>query len=160
VKIQVLWFGRRSPSVFDDQIETYRRRIERRWPAEDRVLRPVPGGRDDDPRRVLREEARALAKHLGDGWMLAVLDEHGRQCTSDAFAERLRDLEDRGTPGVAFVVGSDLGLDRELVSGARWKLSLGAMTLPHRIARLVLWEQLFRATHILGGGRYHRQNVQ
>jgi 23S rRNA (pseudouridine1915-N3)-methyltransferase len=39
------------------------------------------------------------------------------------------------------------------------KLSLSPLTLPHQIARLVLWEQLFRATHILGGGAYHRSGV-
>ena len=40
------------------------------------------------------------------------------------------------------------------------RLSLGPMTLPHLLARLTLWEQLFRATHILGGGAYHRVSVQ
>ncbi len=58
------------------------------------------------------------------------------------------------------MVGSDLGLDPELVRTADRVVSLGSLTLPHRIARLVLWEQLFRATHILSGGRYHRLGVQ
>jgi 23S rRNA (pseudouridine1915-N3)-methyltransferase len=89
-----------------------------------------------------------------------VLDEGGKRCTSTGFARRLADHEERSTPGLDFVVGSDLGLDRELVGRATWVLSLSRMTLPHPLARLVLWEQLFRATHILGGGGYHRSNVQ
>jgi 23S rRNA (pseudouridine1915-N3)-methyltransferase len=61
---------------------------------------------------------------------------------------------------VAFVVGSDLGLDPGLARTADRVVSLGPLTLPHRIARLVLWEQIFRATSILAGGRYHRLGVQ
>ena len=80
--------------------------------------------------------------------------------TSEAFAHRLRGFEERSTPAVDFVIGSDLGLDRDLTARADWSVSLSPMTLPHQLARLLLWEQLFRATHILGGGGYHRSNVQ
>lgn len=159
MRIRVLWFGKRH-QVFDEQVETYRGRVGRRWPAEDRMLRPVAGGRDRDPGRVLREEAAAVADILDPSRALVVLDERGRRTTSEDFARRLADFEDRSTPGLDLVIGSDLGLDRDLVRRADWSLSLSRMTLPHTIARLVLWEQLFRATHILGGGRYHRSNVQ
>jgi 23S rRNA (pseudouridine1915-N3)-methyltransferase len=160
VKIRVLWFGRRSAASFDGQVETYRRRVNRRWPAEDRVLKPVAGGRDTDPLRVLREEARIVASLRDPNRPLIVLDEAGARCTSEDLAHRLRQLEERSTPGLDMIIGSDLGLDRQLVGDAAWTLSLSPMTLPHQLARLVLWEQLFRATHILGGGGYHRSNVQ
>ena len=61
---------------------------------------------------------------------------------------------------MVFAIGSDLGLDRALVEGADEQLSLSAMTLPHLLARLLVWEQLFRSTQILGGGAYHRVGVQ
>ncbi len=159
MKTRVLWFGRRGAGGFDSQVETYRRRVQQRWPAEDRVLRPVSGGRDDDPHKVLREEARLIDRALEPGWRLVVLDEAGRRLTSEGFARLLRDSEERSTPGLDFVIGSDLGIDREFSDRANVKLSLSPMTLPHQIARLVLWEQLFRATHILGGGGYHRSDV-
>jgi 23S rRNA (pseudouridine1915-N3)-methyltransferase len=159
VKLRVFWFGKRH-RVFDEQVETYRRRVGRRWPAEDRMLRPVSGGRDRDPGRALREEAAAVIGMLEPHHILVVLDELGRHSTSEDFARRLADFEDRSTPGLDLVIGSDLGLDRDLVRRAAWCVSLSSMTLPHTIARLVLWEQLFRATHILGGGGYHRSNVQ
>ncbi len=159
MRVRVLWFGRRGAGAFDEQIETYRRRVQQRWPAEDRVLKPVSGGRSDDPRRVLREEARALERALEPGWTLVVLDEGGRRLTSETFARMLREWEDRSTSGLDFVIGSDLGLDRDFAARAVVRLSLSPMTLPHQVARLVVWEQLFRATHILGGGGYHRPNV-
>lgn len=160
MKIRVLWFGRSGSGPWHEEIARYRRTVDRRWPTEDRALRPVSGGRDDDPRRILREEARVLERALEPAAVLAVLDEGGRAMTSEAFAAWLADLEDRAAPGVDLVVGSDLGLDPDIARRAGLVLSLSAMTLPHRLARLLLWEQLFRATHILGGGGYHRPNVQ
>lgn len=159
MKIRVHWFGRRGQGAWDEQVETYRRRVQRRWPAEDRALKPFTGGRSDDPRRVLRKEAQVIRRSLEPGWPFVVLDEKGRQATSEDFARRLADFEDRSTPGLDFVVGSDLGLARELTEGASLVLSLSPMTLPHPIARLLVWEQLFRATHILGGGGYHRSDA-
>ena len=139
---------------------TYRARVARRWPAEDVPVRPAAGGRDSDPARVLAIEAERIRKHLPAGWQTVALDESGERLTSAAFAGRLGELEGRGVAGVAFVVGSDLGLDRELAQDAVFRLSLSDMTLPHLVARLVFWEQLFRATAILGGGGYHRDIVQ
>ena len=159
MKLRVLWFGRRDPAI-DEQVETYRRRVRRRWPAEDRALKPLAGGRGADPHRALREEARSLGKLIGGDRLLVVLDERGQSVTSEAFAHRLRGFEERSASAVDFVIGSDLGIDGDLVARADWSVSLSPMTLPHQLARLLLWEQLFRATHILGGGGYHRSNVQ
>jgi 23S rRNA (pseudouridine1915-N3)-methyltransferase len=141
-------------------VETFRGRIARRWPAEDRALRPVAGGRTGDPHRILREEARLVSRALEAPRRLVALDEAGHQLSSVGFAGWLADGEERSVAGVDFVIGSDLGLDAGLCDRADLVLSLGVMTLPHQLARIVLWEQVFRATHILGGGAYHRPKVQ
>jgi 23S rRNA (pseudouridine1915-N3)-methyltransferase len=160
VKVRVAWLGRPAASPYEREIETYRKRVHRRWPAEDRPLRPSAGGRRKDPERALRLEADQLLRQLEPGWRLVVLDERGPAHTSEAFAKRLQKHADRGVEGLLFVIGSDLGLERDLVSRADERLSLSPMTLPHLLARLLLWEQLFRATSILGGGAYHRVSVQ
>ena len=160
MKIRVAWLGRVAASPYEAQVETYRKRVQRRWPCEDAALRPVAGGREKDPERVLRLEAEALLRQHEQGWKMVALDERGRGRSSEAFARWLAGLQDQGVAGVFFVVGSDLGLHSSVVEGADETLSLSAMTLPHRLARLVLWEQLFRATQILSGGAYHRICVQ
>lgn len=160
MKVRVAWLGRPTASPYEREVETYRKRVHRRWPAEDRPLRASGGGRDKDPERVLRLEAEVLIRHLEPGWRLVVLDERGQTCTSETFAKRLQKCADRGLDGILFAIGSDLGLDKELVARADEKLSLGPMTLPHLLARLLLWEQLFRAANMLGGGAYHRGSVQ
>lgn len=160
MKVRVVWLGRPTASPYEREVETYRKRVHRRWPAEDRPLRAAAGGRDKDPERALRLEADTLVRHLEPGWRLVALDEHGQTLTSDAFAKRLQKQADQGVEGILFAIGSDLGLDKELVARADEKLSLGSMTLPHLLARLLLWEQLFRAANMLGGGAYHRVSVQ
>jgi 23S rRNA (pseudouridine1915-N3)-methyltransferase len=160
VKLRVLWLGRPQASPFEAEVESYRRRVSRRLPAIDTPLRPAAGGRDRDPRRALRLEAEELERCREPGWRVVALDERGRAFDSEGLARWLDALAGRGTAGVLFALGSDLGLDPEFRSQADERLSLGALTLPHAIARLVLWEQLYRATQILGGGAYHRVGVQ
>ncbi len=161
MKVRVVWFGRPgSDRNADRQAEIYRRRVDHHWLAEDRPLRPVAGGRGADPHRVLREEARIVERALEENRRFVALDEAGRQLTSEGFARWLADHEERSVPGLDFVIGSDLGLDAGLRARADLVLSVSAMTLPHQLARIILWEQLFRATHIVTGGGYHRPKVQ
>jgi 23S rRNA (pseudouridine1915-N3)-methyltransferase len=160
VKVRVAWLGRRKASPYESEIETYRKRVHRRWPAEDRVLRSSAGGRDKDPERVLRLETEILLRQLESGWRLVALDERGQTHTSEGFAAHLQKLADGGVDGVLFVIGSDLGLHQDLLERADERLCLSPMTLPHLLARLLLWEQLFRAANMLGGGAYHRVGVQ
>jgi 23S rRNA (pseudouridine1915-N3)-methyltransferase len=160
VKLKVLWFGRPAASPYEEQVAIYRRRVSHRWQASDVALRPVAGGRAEDPQRVLRREAEAILSHRDPSWPLLVLDERGTARDSQAFARWLAGFEDGGLPGLTFVVGSDLGLHADVVAEANHRISLSAMTLPHQVARLVLWEQLYRSTSILTGGAYHRVCVQ
>jgi 23S rRNA (pseudouridine1915-N3)-methyltransferase len=157
VKLRVIWFGRPAASPYEAEVATYRRRVCRRWPAEDLPLKPARAGRDADPHRAVAAEAGAARRVVPTGWKLVALEETGRQLDSEAFAGWLENVEAAGREGLALVLGSDLGLDPELAASADLRLSLSAMTLPHLLARLLLWEQIYRASDILIGGAYHRR---
>jgi 23S rRNA (pseudouridine1915-N3)-methyltransferase len=104
---------------------------------------------------VLERERRRIEPHL-DGAVVACLDRSGRQFSSEELAAWLSDREERPPQRTAFVIGGSCGLDAVLVRRADLVLSFGAMTLPHQLARVVLVEQLYRATTILRGEPYHR----
>jgi 23S rRNA (pseudouridine1915-N3)-methyltransferase len=104
---------------------------------------------------VLQRERRAIEPHLGACRVVA-LDRTGRARTSEELAERLREWEEVPPQRTALVIGGAEGLHPDLVAGAAETLSLGSATLPHQLARVVLAEQLYRATTILRGEPYHR----
>jgi 23S rRNA (pseudouridine1915-N3)-methyltransferase len=102
-----------------------------------------------------REEGSALATHLGDK-VLILLDETGKNPTSEVFAARLGSLRDVGRREILFAIGGPDGHDPDLKASAEFTLSFGAATWPHQIVRIMLAEQLYRAATILSGHPYHR----
>ena len=101
------------------------------------------------------EATRLLAKSDADAVVIA-LDEHGRNPNSLKFADMIAGHRDEGAPAMAFLIGGPDGHGEAVLRGARETISLGAMTLPHGLARVVLLEQLYRAATILSGHPYHR----
>jgi 23S rRNA (pseudouridine1915-N3)-methyltransferase len=84
-----------------------------------------------------------------------LLDSRGRQMTSEALAQWIAARRDEGTQHVVFAIGPADGWSDEARSRAQFLLSLGQMTLAHALARLVMAEQIYRATAILAGHPYH-----
>jgi 23S rRNA (pseudouridine1915-N3)-methyltransferase len=151
--ILVLWVGRRPPAALEELCQEYRGRLGRTLAVEEVRVRPVEG-RDHDPQRARSREAAEILRHVQPGDALVALDERGKQRTSEELSVWLGERLERGR--LAFAIGSDLGLGEEVRSRAGELLSLSRLTLPHQLARLVLLEQLYRATDILAGGAYHR----
>jgi len=86
---------------------------------------------------------------------LVLLDSRGKQFTSELFAEWLGKLRDQGQQNVVFAIGPADGWSEEVRKRASLLLSLGSLTLPHELARVVISEQLYRAFTILSGHPYH-----
>jgi 23S rRNA (pseudouridine1915-N3)-methyltransferase len=102
------------------------------------------------------EEAKALGAALPEG-IRVVLDEHGKSISSQAFAVQLGRWRDDGRPAVSFVIGGADGHGREMLQSADLTLSFSPLTWPHQMVRIMLAEQLYRATTILSGHPYHRE---
>lgn len=101
-------------------------------------------------------EAAALLGKIPAGHKLICLDETGGALTSESFARLIASYRDEGAQGLSFVIGGADGLGADLLAKADKVLSLGHMTLPHGLARIVLAEQIYRAATILAGHPYHR----
>ncbi len=108
------------------------------------------------PTRKL-EEARAFRAGIPAGAVVVALDEHGRSMGSEAFARQLADWRDNGRPAASFIVGGADGLDPAFTAEADLVLSFSPLTWPHQLVRIMLAEQLYRATTILSGHPYHRE---
>ncbi|MBL8883708.1 MAG: 23S rRNA (pseudouridine(1915)-N(3))-methyltransferase RlmH [Hyphomicrobium sp.] len=102
------------------------------------------------------DEAARLLKITAQADAYIALDVAGSPLASEAFAQFLARERDEGNRCTALLIGGPDGHGQAALQGAKLKLSLGAMTLPHGLARVVLAEQLYRAATILTGHPYHR----
>ncbi len=102
------------------------------------------------------EEAANLLAKIPTAAHIIALDENGDALTSEQFARLLAKQRDAGASGLAFIIGGPDGHGPQIREKAERIFSLGAVTLPHGLARVVLAEQLYRAMTILAGHPYHR----
>lgn len=102
------------------------------------------------------EEAAAILSRVPDGARVIVLDAGGKQLSSEDFATLVSEWRDSGLSRAIFLIGGPDGHGESVTGTADLMLSLGRMTLPHGLARIVLAEQLYRAATILAGHPYHR----
>ncbi len=111
-------------------------------------------GRSDFVAERKEAEAQELLKKVG-GSRLVALDEQGQTLTSYEFTAMMSRLRDEALD-VAFAIGGPDGHGEAIKKAAHFQLSLGRMTLPHGLVRIVLAEQLYRAMTIMQGHPYHR----
>mgnify|MGYP001811636725 CR=1 FL=1 len=150
----VVWAGRHRRDEWESLCGRYRERIGGFTAVSDRPVRAAKGGPD---KVRLEAEGNSLLAALPEPCWTIAMDRRGRAMSSRQLAERLERLRDEWPHPVAFLIGSDLGLSGKVLEASRERLSLGPMTLPHELARLVLYEQIYRALSILGGIKYHRE---
>ncbi len=112
--------------------------------------------RNTSSRERRSSEAGALLAKLPDKAILIALDEKGEELTSEQFAHEMRQRQEAGAAHLAFALGGPDGHGKALRERAARCISLGALTLPHTLARIVLAEQIYRAITILAGHPYHR----
>ncbi len=100
-------------------------------------------------------EGRRILDALSPQDLVVVMDERGKSFTSPQFAQFLQKISDNAATRPCFVLGGAFGLIPEVRAAAKHVICLGPMTLPHELARVVLYEQLYRAEAILRGVPYH-----
>jgi 23S rRNA (pseudouridine1915-N3)-methyltransferase len=140
VKIKVTWVGRTKDPAIQALTDEYVKRITRHAEVEAIALK--------DEAAVLKFMARVPATRV-------LLDAAGKQMSSEEFAAFIRNHQDRTPTPLIFAIGAASGFSAEAKRSASLTLSLGKMTLPHELARVLLLEQIYRAFTILTGHPYH-----
>jgi 23S rRNA (pseudouridine1915-N3)-methyltransferase len=153
VRIVLVCVGRLRGAPFADDVAQYERLLGRHARLEVIELREagVGAGRKAE---ALEREGAAVIKRIPSSAFVCALDREGKAFSSPELA---RLLEERRSSGrdLCFVIGGPFGLSPEVGERADVRLSLGPITLPHELARVVLLEQLFRAHKVLAGEPYH-----
>jgi 23S rRNA (pseudouridine1915-N3)-methyltransferase len=138
--------GKDRSGLFEPAVQEYASRLEHYARLELVELKAKPSR---------AAEAEDLLARVGPSDCLVALDERGRALDSPGLAAWLGKAQ-REAKDVVVVVGGDEGLDPSVLERAALVLSLSKMTLPHRLARVVIAEQLYRAFTLLRGEPYHK----
>lgn len=150
--IRVLAVGRLR-AAWRAPADEYLRRLRRRARVEEREVREA--GKAGNPVAARREEGRRLLEAVPAGTRVVALARAGTAWSSAQLAARLGRWRDT-TSGVTLVIGGADGLDPSVLTEAHDVWSLGPLTLPHELARVLVLEQLYRGFTILSGELYHK----
>ena len=147
--------GTGMPAWVEAGFQEYARRLSHWLPLSLVELAAGERGKGRDPKRAMEEEAVRLRAAIPRGALVVLLDGRGRSHSSEQLAERLAHWRMQGRD-LALLVGGPDGFAPALRSEADEAWSLGPLTLPHPLVRIVVAEQLYRAAAILANHPYHR----
>ncbi|MGH6896345.1 MAG: 23S rRNA (pseudouridine(1915)-N(3))-methyltransferase RlmH [Geminicoccaceae bacterium] len=151
MRVTIAAVGRDRSGPTRELFDDYCRRCS--WPI--RLIEIAPRSALPRERRLAAEGAR-LSGAIPRDATLIVLDERGRALSSRSFAARIGAWQQQSRSELAFLIGGPDGLAADVIQRAELVLALGRMTWPHLLVRVLLAEQLYRASTILAGHPYHR----
>jgi 23S rRNA (pseudouridine1915-N3)-methyltransferase len=155
MRARLIAVGERMPGWVAEGFAEYRKRLSRELPLELVELKPGTRGKGRDDARAMHDEGVAILAALATDCHVVALDGRGKTWSSEELAAQLEKWR-MGGRDVAFLIGGPDGHAPEVLARADQRWSLGPLTLPHMLVRLVLAEQLYRATTIIAGHPYHR----
>ena len=147
--------GERAPAWVADGFAEYRKRLSHWLPLDLVEIEPGVRGKGRDAVRATFDEGQRVLAAIPKGACVVALDGRGKQWTSEQLAQRMEHWRGAGKD-LCFLIGGPEGHATEVVARADETWSLGALTLPHMLVRLVLAEQLYRANALLANHPYHR----
>ena len=150
--MRVLTVGTRMPDWVSCAVDEYAKRMPREFAVEWCEIPASKRSRDTADSRML-EESQAIERRLKDQESIVVLDVDGKVISTEFMAESMASWQDQGVK-TAFVIGGPDGVHPQLKAKAIARWSLGRITLPHPLVRVVLAEQLYRAWSINAGHPY------
>ena len=157
LKFSVIAIGKLKAEYARLGCAQFSQRLSRLFRVEHIEVKDIRRGRGGNVSKWKDEEARLIRGHIPRGALIVALDERGREWTSTEFAQWIDEQQNRSTSHIVFILGGPDGLQDELRRSAHRVWSLGRLTLPHEMARLLLFEQLYRAGSLLNGHPYHRE---
>ncbi len=104
----------------------------------------------------LEKEAALILNKIPKGAWFCVLTPEGKNLSSEDLAEKIAQVKVSGKSSACFLIGSSFGMAPQVKSAADFQLSMGKMTFPHHLARIMVLEQIYRAEAIQAGSKYHK----
>jgi 23S rRNA (pseudouridine1915-N3)-methyltransferase len=155
MKARLIAVGERAPPWVAEGFSEYQKRLSHWLPLELAEVTPGVRGKGRDAARATHDEGQRVLAALPKGGYVIALDGRGKPYSSEQLAHRLEFWRQQGRD-LAFLIGGPEGHAPEVLESANELWSLGPLTLPHMLVRLVVAEQLYRAASLLANHPYHR----
>ena len=155
MRLRVASIGQRMPPWVDAGWNEYARRMPRELSLELHEIAAQRRGHNADLASIKRNEGKSLLAAVPEGYRIVALDGGGQAWSTEQLSLRLQAWMAQGQH-CALLIGGPEGLDEACLSAADERWSLGPLTLPHPLVRVVLAEQLYRAWTLLSNHPYHR----
>ena len=155
----ILCVGTMKDNAYREMADEYLKRLSRYGKYEEIEIPDLPepaGNSVALEEQVKTREGEALLAKIRPGDRVIALTIGGKTRSSEELAKHLADLKTGGVSSLVFVIGGSLGLGKNVLARADEEMSMSPMTFPHRLARVMLLEQLYRAEKINAGERYHK----
>lgn len=154
MKITVLAIGKKHDPKLRAAIEEYTKRLQHYAPVSwGLVEAKITSSMSEN--EIKSVESQALLSKISGTDTVVLLDESGTQLNSPIFAERLQNYMNQSVKNLVFIIGGAYGVTDEVKHRAAFTWSLSPLVFPHRLVRLILIEQLYRAHTIIAGEKYH-----
>ncbi|MEB1182303.1 23S rRNA (pseudouridine(1915)-N(3))-methyltransferase RlmH [Xanthomonas campestris] len=155
MKCRLIATGERTPAWVAQGFAEYQKRLSHWMPLELVEIEPGLRGKGRDAQRAIDDEGRRVLAALPKNAHVVALDVPGRPLSSEQLAQRMEHWRGQGRD-LAFLIGGPEGHAADVVKSANESWSIGPLTLPHMLVRLIVAEQLYRAAAMLANHPYHR----
>ncbi|MCC3255579.1 23S rRNA (pseudouridine(1915)-N(3))-methyltransferase RlmH [Xanthomonas campestris] len=155
MKCRLIATGERAPAWVAQGFAEYQKRLSHWMPLELVEIEPGLRGKGRDAQRAIDDEGRRVLAELPKNAHVVALDVPGRPLSSEQLAQRMEHWRGQGRD-LAFLIGGPEGHAADVVKSANESWSIGPLTLPHMLVRLIVAEQLYRAAAMLANHPYHR----
>ena len=155
MKIKQIWIGRADGDVFDEAIRQYTKKLQFYTVFEPVAIPYLKNTKSLSQEEQKKKEGELILKKIEPGDVVVLLDERGKEYTSEKFAQFIQQQANTGQKALVFVIGGAYGFSPDVYARQNAKIALSQLTFPHIMTRLIFAEQLYRAFTILHGEPYH-----
>ena len=158
LQINILYVGNIKDKFFQDAVSEYEKRLNGFCKLKNIELK------EEKPKDESESEIATIIRKEGDRLLEAIppksykiaLCVEGKQISSEDLAQKISEIPLSGYSEITFIIGGAFGMDERVKKAADFRLSISKMTFTHRMMRVILIEQIYRALNIVGGGHYHK----
>ena len=155
MRFQFLSVGKANESYVDEGIKMFTKRITNYYQTDCHIISPPKNAATLSDTELKNKEGELILQQIKADDYLVLLDERGKQFTSETLANFIQQRANESKKNIVFLIGGAFGVSEAVFKRADYKWSLSPLVFPHQLVRLILAEQIYRACSINRNEKYH-----